>query len=191
MAKANPFRFSTKYDDDESDLLYYGYRYYKPSTGTWPNRDPMGEVGFEVLHKGSASPLAGDMNRYLFVRNDPNGLIDSDGLGVIVIPIPVGGVGAGAGIGVGGAIGIGLGVGVGAGLLLDTYTPVGSIGTAIANRVCPLKQYKTEACRKIADWVDPTTGRRFCRFRCDYSEEIIPREGTGCDKSTIYRVVPE
>ena len=26
MAKNNPFRFSTKYDDDESDLLYYGYR---------------------------------------------------------------------------------------------------------------------------------------------------------------------
>jgi hypothetical protein len=25
MAKNNPFRFSTKYDDDESDLLYYGY----------------------------------------------------------------------------------------------------------------------------------------------------------------------
>ena len=27
MAKANPFRFSTKYQDDETDLLYYGYRY--------------------------------------------------------------------------------------------------------------------------------------------------------------------
>ena len=24
MAKANPFRFSTKYQDDETDLLYYG-----------------------------------------------------------------------------------------------------------------------------------------------------------------------
>ena len=31
MAKNNPFRFSTKYADDESDLLYYGYHYYKPS----------------------------------------------------------------------------------------------------------------------------------------------------------------
>ena len=41
MARANPFRFSTKYADDETDLLYYGYRYYKPSTGTWLNRDPM------------------------------------------------------------------------------------------------------------------------------------------------------
>ena len=43
MAKSNPFRFSTKYADDESDLLYYGYRYYKPSTGTWPSRDQVGE----------------------------------------------------------------------------------------------------------------------------------------------------
>ena len=28
MARANPFRFSTKYQDDETDLIYYGYRYY-------------------------------------------------------------------------------------------------------------------------------------------------------------------
>jgi RHS repeat-associated protein len=46
MARNNPFRFSTKYTDDESDLLYYGYRYYKPSTGTWPNRDPLGDWAF-------------------------------------------------------------------------------------------------------------------------------------------------
>ena len=49
MARNNPFRFSTKYDDDESDLLYYGKRYYEPSTGTWPSRDPLGEPGFELL----------------------------------------------------------------------------------------------------------------------------------------------
>ena len=40
MAKANPFRFSTKYQDDETDLLYYGYRYYNASTGRWLSRDP-------------------------------------------------------------------------------------------------------------------------------------------------------
>ena len=39
MAKSNPFRFSTKYQDDETDLLYYGYRYYNPSTGRWQSRD--------------------------------------------------------------------------------------------------------------------------------------------------------
>jgi YD repeat-containing protein len=33
LAKENPFRFSTKYQDDETDLLYYGYRYYNASTG--------------------------------------------------------------------------------------------------------------------------------------------------------------
>ena len=45
MAKANPFRFSTKYQDDETDLLYYGYRYYNASTGRWLNRDPLEEGG--------------------------------------------------------------------------------------------------------------------------------------------------
>src|SRR5208283_3739186 len=38
MAKANPFRFSTKYQDDETDLLYYGYRYYNPAMGRWLSR---------------------------------------------------------------------------------------------------------------------------------------------------------
>ena len=45
MAKANPFRFSTKYQDDETDLLYYGYRYYNASTGRWISRDPLEEAG--------------------------------------------------------------------------------------------------------------------------------------------------
>ena len=40
MAKANPFRFSTKYQDDETDLLYYGYRYYSASTGRWMSSGP-------------------------------------------------------------------------------------------------------------------------------------------------------
>ncbi len=43
MAKVNPFRFSTKYQDDETDLLYYAYRYYAPSIGRWLSRDPLGE----------------------------------------------------------------------------------------------------------------------------------------------------
>ncbi|MDE3100005.1 MAG: hypothetical protein KGJ88_11085 [Verrucomicrobiota bacterium] len=55
MAKANPFQFSTKYQDDESGLLYYGYRYYDASTGRWVNRDPLGETGFElVAHRSKA-----------------------------------------------------------------------------------------------------------------------------------------
>jgi RHS repeat-associated protein len=65
MAKANPFRFSTKYQDDESDLLYYGRRFYKPSTGTWPNRDPMEEEG--------------GINLYGFVCNNPINCFDPFG----------------------------------------------------------------------------------------------------------------
>jgi len=45
MAQTNPFRFSTKFQDDETDLLYYGYRYYNASTGRWLSRDPINECG--------------------------------------------------------------------------------------------------------------------------------------------------
>ena len=45
MAKVNPFRFSTKYQDDETGLVYYGYRYYDPGTGRWLSRDPIEEKG--------------------------------------------------------------------------------------------------------------------------------------------------
>ncbi|MEI2725050.1 MAG: RHS repeat-associated core domain-containing protein [Verrucomicrobiota bacterium] len=50
MTKSNPFRFSTKFHDDESDQLYYGYLSYNPTTGRWPNRDPLGERGGENLY---------------------------------------------------------------------------------------------------------------------------------------------
>jgi RHS repeat-associated protein len=66
MAKVNPIRFSTKYGDDESDLLYYGFRYYKVSTGTWVSRDPIDEKGGE--------------NLYCFVSNDSINKIDKLGL---------------------------------------------------------------------------------------------------------------
>jgi RHS repeat-associated protein len=65
LAKANPFRFSTKYQDDETDLLYYGFRYYNASTGRWSSRDPAEQQG------------AG--NLYGFARNDPCGAFDRDG----------------------------------------------------------------------------------------------------------------
>ena len=50
MARVNPFRFSTKYQDDETDLLYYGYRYYNPSTGRWLSTDPIAERGGVSLY---------------------------------------------------------------------------------------------------------------------------------------------
>lgn len=88
MGRANPFRFSSKYDDDESDLLYYGYRYYKPSTGDWINRDPLMESGSRVLRSRRTPKLTTDMppdleksmNGYAFLRN--SSLDDIDALGL-------------------------------------------------------------------------------------------------------------
>jgi RHS repeat-associated protein len=49
MSESNPFRFSTKYQDEETGLLYYGYRYYQPVTGRWLSRDPMeGDGGLNL-----------------------------------------------------------------------------------------------------------------------------------------------
>jgi RHS repeat-associated protein len=86
MATANPFRFSTKYDDDESDLLYYGYRYYKPSTGTWPNRDPIQELGFANNNQMEVSAEEnGEGNLYRFVDNDSIDFGDDFGLALYAI----------------------------------------------------------------------------------------------------------
>ncbi len=40
-----PFRYSTKYTDIETSLVYYGLRYYCPSLGRFINKDPIEEKG--------------------------------------------------------------------------------------------------------------------------------------------------
>src|SRR5690625_2532982 len=65
-AREMPFGFSTKYTDFETDLLYYGYRYYSPSMGRFLNRDPIEEEG--------------GLNLYAFVGNDPMNRWDYLGL---------------------------------------------------------------------------------------------------------------
>jgi RHS repeat-associated protein len=62
VGKNNPFRFSTKYTDDETDLVYYGFRYFAATTGMWLGRDPISEQG--------------GLNLYGFVRNNPINRID-------------------------------------------------------------------------------------------------------------------
>jgi RHS repeat-associated protein len=88
LAKNNPFRFSTKYKDDETDLLYYGYRFYNASTGRWLSRDPIEERG--------------GLNMYSFVVNTPASLVDRDGRS----PVVASGAGAAGGVAlvVGGAL---------------------------------------------------------------------------------------
>src|SRR5258708_3540372 len=44
-AEAMPFKFSTKYTDPETSLLYYGLRYYSPGAGRWISLDPIAEKG--------------------------------------------------------------------------------------------------------------------------------------------------
>ena len=62
----NSFRFSTKYTDAFTGLVYYGYRFYEPKSGRWLSRDPLGETG--------------GVNLYGFVGNDAANEIDVLGL---------------------------------------------------------------------------------------------------------------
>lgn len=62
----NHFRFSTKYQDDETGLYYYGFRYYQPTTGRWLNTDPIQE--------------SGGLNLYAMVLNNPTNYYDLFGL---------------------------------------------------------------------------------------------------------------
>jgi RHS repeat-associated protein len=66
LSGTNPFHYSSKYTDIETDLVYYGYRYYNPSTGRWPNRDPIEEKG--------------GRNLYGFLANNPISQVDPLGL---------------------------------------------------------------------------------------------------------------
>jgi RHS repeat-associated protein len=83
MAKANPFRFSTKYQDDESDLLYYGYRFYNQSQGRWLSRDPIQE---------NESPSI-----YSLLNNDSVDHVDWLGMASLEFRVVVGNIIIGAG----------------------------------------------------------------------------------------------
>ena len=98
----NPFRFSTKYTDDETELVYYGYRYYSPELGRWVSRDPIGEQGAShgfaaaqsetghglVYQPGSEHGLVrwisastwGNLFPYRFAHNSPVSGVDILGL---------------------------------------------------------------------------------------------------------------
>ena len=71
MADEFAFRFSTKYCNIETELYYYGYRYYSPSLMRWLNRDPIEEHG--------------GLNLYAFCGN--NGVSYFDGIGLWAITI--------------------------------------------------------------------------------------------------------
>lgn len=62
FADKNPFRFSTKYTDAETQLVYYGYRYYNASLGRF--------VGRDAIHEN------GGINLYQFCKNNSVNLYD-------------------------------------------------------------------------------------------------------------------
>jgi RHS repeat-associated protein len=66
LAGVNAMRFSSKPVMGSSELYYYGYRFYDPSSQRWLNRDPLGEVGGICI--------------YGFLRNSPLANFDSLGL---------------------------------------------------------------------------------------------------------------
>jgi hypothetical protein len=55
---------------------------YKTASGRrqWPNRDPLGEPGFETMRNQSADPLGDGLNLYAFVHNRPTDKFDPLGL---------------------------------------------------------------------------------------------------------------
>jgi RHS repeat-associated protein len=65
LAKGNPLRYSTKFWDEESGLMNYGYRYYSPLLGRWISRDPTEEDS--------------GVNLYAFILNGVPNSFDPDG----------------------------------------------------------------------------------------------------------------
>lgn len=65
LAHQMPFRYSTKFWEEESGLVYYGHRYYNPIHGRWINRDLSGE--------------SGGYNLFAFAMNNPITAIDTLG----------------------------------------------------------------------------------------------------------------
>lgn len=64
-AVVNPFRFSTKFWDQDAGMICYGFRYFCPSLGRWLGRDPLVDQGSN--------------NAFLFCNNSPVMVVDVDG----------------------------------------------------------------------------------------------------------------
>jgi len=66
LAQSNPWRYATKYLDEETGLYYFGHRYLDPITGQFLSRDPLGENE--------------SINLYQYCGGDPINRIDVLGL---------------------------------------------------------------------------------------------------------------
>ena len=91
LADTFVYRFSTKYTDDETGLVWYGYRYLNPELGRWINRDPLSDRSFLLAYsarrsENEESHLHAESRKpsYSFADNAPNIKVDILGLAVNV-----------------------------------------------------------------------------------------------------------
>jgi RHS repeat-associated protein len=79
-AKTNPIRFGTQFANDIAGTVKYLYRDYTPSSGRWPNRDPIHEPGFGLFARRNLHRESTGENLYRFVVNDSINRTDAFGL---------------------------------------------------------------------------------------------------------------
>ncbi len=94
FAWANPLRWSSKYCDFESELSYYGYRYYDSRTAHWLSRDPLYEMSGVEPDEMDSDTLSG-INLHQFVGNNPTEWFDGLGLAATKDDFKVAFLGAG------------------------------------------------------------------------------------------------
>jgi RHS repeat-associated protein len=87
------FWFSSKYTDEETGLVYYGYRYYSPGLGRWLSRDPIWELAHRTLVSEFANADIQELidragpNVFAFCFNDSIGKYDPNGEAVPAVVV--------------------------------------------------------------------------------------------------------
>ena len=81
QSSCNPFGFSSEYNDEALDLVYYNYRHYKPIIGQWVNQDLLENSFYSSVeeHVGNVEEHVGKL-LYAFVLNNPICFLDYIGL---------------------------------------------------------------------------------------------------------------